>query len=43
MCEYAHAMGNSTGNMDEYWDLIRYADPVYPSDIIIIKFFKSAC
>lgn len=23
MCEYAHAMGNSTGNMKEYWDLIR--------------------
>ena len=23
MCEYAHAMGNSTGNLDEYWDLIR--------------------
>jgi beta-galactosidase len=25
LCEYAHAMGNSTGNMKEYWDLI-YAD-----------------
>jgi len=23
MCEYAHAMGNSTGNFDEYWNLIR--------------------
>jgi beta-galactosidase len=23
MCEYAHAMGNSMGNMQEYWDLIR--------------------
>ncbi|MGQ1945555.1 glycoside hydrolase family 2 TIM barrel-domain containing protein [Geofilum sp. OHC36d9] len=23
MCEYAHAMGNSTGNFKEYWDLIR--------------------
>ncbi len=22
MCEYAHAMGNSLGNMKEYWDLI---------------------
>jgi beta-galactosidase len=22
MCEYAHAMGNSTGNLQEYWDLI---------------------
>lgn len=22
MCEYAHSMGNSTGNMKEYWDLI---------------------
>ncbi|MDR0536487.1 MAG: DUF4981 domain-containing protein [Tannerellaceae bacterium] len=23
MCEYAHAMGNSMGNMQEYWDVIR--------------------
>ena len=23
MCEYAHAMGNSTGNLDDYWDIIR--------------------
>ncbi len=22
MCEYAHAMGNSTGNMQDYWDVI---------------------
>lgn len=22
MCEYAHAMGNSTGNLKDYWDLI---------------------
>jgi beta-galactosidase len=22
-CEYAHAMGNSVGNLKEYWDLIR--------------------
>jgi len=26
MCEYAHAMGNSSGNMHLYWDLI-YAEP----------------
>ncbi|MDT8393303.1 MAG: glycoside hydrolase family 2 TIM barrel-domain containing protein [Bacteroidales bacterium] len=26
MCEYAHAMGNSTGNLKEYWDLIRKFD-----------------
>jgi len=26
MCEYAHAMGNSLGNLDEYWDLIRTED-----------------
>jgi beta-galactosidase len=25
-CEYAHAMGNSTGNLREYWDLF-YNDP----------------
>lgn len=23
MCEYAHAMGNSSGNFQEYWDVIR--------------------
>ncbi|MDR2118228.1 MAG: DUF4981 domain-containing protein [Tannerellaceae bacterium] len=23
MCEYAHAMGNSMGNMQEYWDIMR--------------------
>ncbi|MEZ5280138.1 MAG: glycoside hydrolase family 2 TIM barrel-domain containing protein [Acidimicrobiales bacterium] len=23
MCEYAHSMGNSTGNLHEYWELIR--------------------
>ncbi|MGI9427162.1 MAG: glycoside hydrolase family 2 TIM barrel-domain containing protein [Bythopirellula sp.] len=23
MCEYVHSMGNSTGNLKEYWDLIR--------------------
>jgi len=23
MCEYAHAMGNSNGNMVEYWDAVR--------------------
>ena len=23
MCEYSHSMGNSTGNLMEYWDLIR--------------------
>lgn len=26
LCEYAHAMGNSTGNLQEYWDLMR-AEP----------------
>ena len=23
MCEYAHAMGNSLGNLAEYWDIVR--------------------
>ena len=23
LCEYAHAMNNSTGNIDEYWKLVR--------------------
>ena len=26
MCEYAHAMGNSEGNLQDYWDVI-YAQP----------------
>ena len=25
MCEYAHAMGNGSGNLKEYWDAIRKA------------------
>ena len=26
MCEYAHSMGNSTGSMKDYWDMIRKYD-----------------
>lgn len=26
MCEYAHSMGNSTGEMKDYWDVIRSHD-----------------
>ena len=26
MCEYAHSMGNSTGGMKDYWDVIRAYD-----------------
>jgi beta-galactosidase len=26
MCEYAHAMGNSTGNLQDYWDVIETYD-----------------
>jgi beta-galactosidase len=26
MCEYAHAMGNSSGNFQEYWDIIKSSD-----------------
>lgn len=29
MCEYAHAMGNSVGNLQDYWDFIE--DPAHPS------------
>lgn len=28
MCEYAHAMGNSEGGFQEYWDLIRSSAPL---------------
>jgi len=26
MCEYAHSMGNSTGNLQDYWDVIERSD-----------------
>ena len=26
MCEYAHSMGNSTGNLQDYWDVIEKYD-----------------
>lgn len=28
LCEYSHAMGNSTGNIKEYWDAIRAHRPL---------------
>ncbi|XPF95109.1 glycoside hydrolase family 2 TIM barrel-domain containing protein [Colwellia sp. RE-S-Sl-9] len=28
MCEYAHAMGNSLGNLTEYWDMVRSHDNI---------------
>lgn len=28
ICEYAHSMGNSTGNLYEYWEAIRGADNI---------------
>ena len=28
MCEYAHSMGNSTGGMKEYWEVIRSHDNI---------------
>ncbi len=33
LCEYAHAMGNSTGNLREYWDLF-YAHPQLQGGLI---------
>ncbi len=33
LCEYAHAMGNSTGNFREYWDLF-YANPQLQGGLI---------
>ena len=33
MCEYAHSMGNSTGNLNEYWDLIRKHDKLQGGSI----------
>jgi len=33
MCEYAHAMGNSVGNLQDYWDVI-YAHPQLQGGLI---------
>jgi len=33
LCEYAHAMGNSTGNFSEYWDLM-YTQPQLQGGLI---------
>ena len=33
MCEYAHSMGNSTGNLIDYWDLIRKYDKLQGGSI----------
>jgi len=33
MCEYAHAMGNSTGNLQEYWDVIERYDQLQGASV----------
>ena len=33
MCEYAHAMGNSTGNLQDYWDIIERYDQLQGGSI----------
>ncbi len=33
MCEYAHAMGNSTGNFQDYWDVIEKYDQLQGGNI----------
>ncbi len=33
MCEYAHAMGNSLGNLKEYWDIV-YGTPIVTGGFI---------
>ncbi|MEA3476988.1 MAG: glycoside hydrolase family 2 TIM barrel-domain containing protein, partial [Bacteroidota bacterium] len=33
MCEYAHAMGNSTGNLQEYWDVIEAYDQLQGASV----------
>lgn len=34
MCEYAHAMGNSEGGFDEYWEVIRSRQPILQGGFI---------
>ncbi|MEZ5197882.1 MAG: glycoside hydrolase family 2 TIM barrel-domain containing protein [Bacteroidales bacterium] len=33
LCEYAHAMGNSTGNLQDYWDVIEKYDQLQGGSI----------
>ena len=33
MCEYAHSMGNSTGNLQDYWDIIESNDQLQGGNI----------
>jgi beta-galactosidase len=33
MCEYAHSMGNSTGNLQDYWDVIEKYDQLQGGSI----------
>lgn len=33
MCEYAHSMGNSTGNLQDYWDVIEANDQLQGGSI----------
>ena len=33
LCEYAHAMGNSVGNLQDYWDLIE-SEPIFQGGFI---------
>jgi beta-galactosidase len=33
MCEYAHSMGNSTGNLQDYWDVIEKYDQLQGANI----------
>ncbi len=33
MCEYAHSMGNSTGNLQDYWDVIEKYDQLQGASI----------
>jgi beta-galactosidase len=33
LCEYAHAMGNSTGNLQDYWDVIEKYDALQGGSI----------
>ena len=38
VCEYAHAMGNAIGNLQEYWDLIETSNRIIVSNSKRLKF-----
>lgn len=41
-CEYAHAMGNGTGNYKEYWDAIYTHPHLQVISFVILGWYESS-